>query len=48
MPGHDFFIGLDDEWIHKHQCIRINYAKDEIVLKKGLEIICRNVKLFQN
>ena len=48
VPGHDFFIGLDDEWIHKHQCIRINYAKDEIVLKKGLEVICRNVKLFQN
>ena len=48
VPGHDFFAGLDDEWNHKHQCIRINYAKDEIVLKKGLEIICRNVKLFQN
>lgn len=36
IPGHNFFIGIDDEWKHKHQCIRINYAKDESVLRKGL------------
>ena len=44
VPGHDFFIGIDDEWNHKHQCIRINYAKEEKILKKGLEVICNNIK----
>ncbi|HIM54052.1 MAG TPA: valine--pyruvate transaminase [Gammaproteobacteria bacterium] len=39
VPGHNFFIGMDDDWTHQHQCIRINYAKDEITLRKGLELI---------
>lgn len=43
IPGHNFFIGIEDEWAHKHQCIRINYAKDEALLRKGLEIIKRVV-----
>jgi len=41
IPGHNFFIGIDDTWSHKHECIRINYAKDEAVLRKGLEVIER-------
>jgi valine--pyruvate aminotransferase len=43
IPGHNFFIGIDDTWPHKHECIRINYAKDEITLRKGLEVIKRIV-----
>ncbi len=39
IPGHNFFIGIDDSWQHKHECIRINYAKDEAILRKGLEEI---------
>ena len=39
IPGHNFFIGIDDTWEHKNQCIRINYAKDESTLRKGLEAI---------
>jgi valine--pyruvate aminotransferase len=41
IPGHNFFFGIDDDWPHKHQCIRINYAKDEAQLRKGLETIRR-------
>ncbi len=41
IPGHNFFIGMDDTWPHKHECIRINYAKDESILRKGLEVIKR-------
>lgn len=44
IPGHNFFIDIDDNWTHKHQCIRINYAKDELVLRKGLEAICKIIK----
>ena len=43
IPGHNFFINIDDSWEHKHQCIRINYAKDEATLCKGLEAIKRIV-----
>ncbi|MCL4110484.1 UNVERIFIED_CONTAM: hypothetical protein GTU68_022366 [Idotea baltica] len=39
IPGHNFFINIDDNWPHKHQCIRINYAKDEATLRKGLEAV---------
>jgi len=30
---------MDDNWPHQHQCIRINYAKNETTLRKGLESI---------
>ncbi len=43
IPGHNFFIGIKDNWEHKHQCIRINYAKDEATLRKGLEIIKQTI-----
>lgn len=36
IPGHNFFMGIEDSWKHKHQCVRINYAKDEATLRKGL------------
>ena len=39
IPGHNFFIGIDDSWAHKHECIRINYATDEATLRKGLQTI---------
>jgi valine--pyruvate aminotransferase len=43
IPGHNFFMGLDSKWAHQHQCVRINYAKDEITLRKGLEALRRAV-----
>ncbi len=43
IPGHNFFIGMDDDWPHQHQCIRINYAKDEIILRKGLKLIFQEI-----
>lgn len=39
VPGHNFFMGMELDWEHQNQCIRINYAKDEDTLRKGLEII---------
>ena len=39
IPGQDFFIGMNEDWAHQHQCIRINYAKDEATLRKGLMAI---------
>ncbi|HIM58873.1 MAG TPA: valine--pyruvate transaminase [Gammaproteobacteria bacterium] len=43
IPGHNFFIGMDGDWPHQHQCIRINYAKEETTLRKGLEMVYHEV-----
>ena len=39
IPGEDFFIGIDDHWQHKYECIRVSYAQDEKVVKAGIELI---------
>jgi valine--pyruvate aminotransferase len=44
VPGHHFFPGLGEEWRHRHECIRINYALDEETVSQGLRIIAEEVK----
>jgi valine--pyruvate aminotransferase len=44
IPGHHFFPGLDEPWKHKHECIRLNYAADEEVVRRGIDIIADEVK----
>jgi len=39
VPGHYFFFGLEEEWEHAGQCIRINYSQDEDTVREGLKII---------
>ncbi|MGS2717407.1 valine--pyruvate transaminase [Eionea flava] len=39
IPGEDFFIGMDDDWAHQRECIRVNYASSEDQLTRGLAII---------
>ncbi len=39
IPGHDAFMGVDSRWAHQYQCVRINYAKEEAVLLRGLQAI---------
>jgi valine--pyruvate aminotransferase len=43
IPGEDFFIGMNEDWNHQHQCLRINYALSEQQLEKGLHIIAEEV-----
>jgi valine--pyruvate aminotransferase len=45
VPGHNFFIGIDDDWAHKHQCIRVSYARDAATVRRGVEIIANEVAL---
>ncbi len=46
IPGHYFFFGHDDEnWPHRHECIRVSYAMDEAVVRDGLRIIAAEVRL---
>ncbi len=44
VPGHYFFAGADEDWRHKHECIRVNYSQDEETVRKGIEIIAEEVK----
>jgi valine--pyruvate aminotransferase len=43
IPGHHFFPGYQDEWRHKHQCIRVNYALDTKSVNIGIKIIAEEV-----
>ncbi len=44
VSGHYFFPGLEQDWQHKHECIRITYSQDDQTVKKGLEIIAEEVR----
>jgi len=44
IPGHHFFPGLDDDWQHKHECIRLTYAQDEHVVRAGIKVIADEVR----
>jgi valine--pyruvate aminotransferase len=43
VPGHNFFMGMDDAWPHKHECIRVSYAQDAGTVQRGVEIIAEEV-----
>jgi valine--pyruvate aminotransferase len=45
VPGHYFFPGLEEDWEHKQQCIRISYAQDEEKVRTGLKIIAEEIIL---
>ncbi len=48
VPGHNFFIGMDDQWRHKHECIRVSYAQDADRVKQGVKIISEEVAKAYN
>ncbi len=45
VSGHYFFPGLPDEdWPHRHQCLRVTYSQDEADVARGLKAIAEEVK----
>ena len=44
VPGQCFFPGLQEEWQHKHECIRMSYGADEAKLRAGIKIIAEEVR----
>ncbi|MDF7801129.1 valine--pyruvate transaminase [Pontiellaceae bacterium B1224] len=45
VPGSYFFPGLENEdWQHKHECIRVTYAQDDAVVAEGVKIIADEVR----
>ncbi len=43
VPGEYFFYGLDEEWPHASQCLRLSYTQPEERVHKGIEIIADEV-----
>ncbi len=44
ISGHHFFPGLEDDWQHKHECIRVTYSMDKDVIQEGVKTIAEEVK----
>jgi valine--pyruvate aminotransferase len=44
LPGHDFFPGLEEEWRHSNECIRINYSQNDDVVRRGIALIAEEAK----
>jgi valine--pyruvate aminotransferase len=44
VPGHYFFPGLSGDWRHRHECIRMSYAGDDGLVRRGIHIIAEEVR----
>lgn len=44
LSGHHFFPGLEEDWQHRHECIRINHSHGERTVREGLKIIADLVR----
>lgn len=44
LSGHYFFPGLDGEWSHRNECLRVNYSQDPDTVREGLRAIAREVQ----
>jgi valine--pyruvate aminotransferase len=44
VPGHNFFVGLADDWPHRHECLRVSYAQDLEAVYRGVAIIADEVR----
>lgn len=43
VPGQNFFVGLDGDWPHRNECIRVSYASDADSVRRGVAIIAEEV-----
>ncbi len=44
ISGTHFFPGMEDDWDHKHQCIRITYSMEQSVVEEGVKKIAKEIK----
>jgi valine--pyruvate aminotransferase len=44
LSGHYFFPGLEGEWRHRNECLRINYSQDPTTVEQGLKLIAVEVR----
>jgi valine--pyruvate aminotransferase len=44
VPGHHCFFGLEEDWPHRHECIRVSYAQDPSAVRRGIGLIAAEVR----
>ncbi len=44
VPGHYFFPGMDQDWQHCHECIRVTYSQSPEMVEAGIKLIAQTVK----
>lgn len=44
LSGHHFFAGLEDDWRHKHECLRISYARDRETVEHGIRVLAAEIR----
>jgi valine--pyruvate aminotransferase len=44
ISGHHFFPGFEEDWEHKHECIRVTYSMDTRVVEEGIKIIAEEIR----
>ncbi|WP_439213942.1 valine--pyruvate transaminase [Duffyella gerundensis] len=43
VPGHFFFPGLEYDWPHTHQCMRMNYVPEAEKIERGIQILAEEL-----
>ncbi|WP_264273204.1 valine--pyruvate transaminase [Duffyella gerundensis] len=43
VPGHFFFPGLEHDWPHTHQCMRMNYVPEAEKIERGIQILAEEL-----
>ena len=44
VSGHYFFPGIEEDWRHKQECIRVTYSQSEDKVRTGVKIIAEEVQ----
>lgn len=44
LAGEDFFVGLEDDWKHQYECLRVSYCQAPAVVKQGIQLIADEVR----
>jgi valine--pyruvate aminotransferase len=47
VPGEYFFFGLEEDWPHRHECLRVNFSRDADTVREGYRIIAEEAAKAQ-
>lgn len=47
VPGEDFFFGLDHDWPHRTECLRLNCSGSPETVREALQIIADEVRIVR-
>jgi valine--pyruvate aminotransferase len=47
VPGEPFFVGIEEPWEHRQQCLRLSYAQSPGTVKEGFALLSRVIREYQ-